>query len=501
MTIKKRLILSLVIVNTALFIIGITVFFGYRHVMSKASLANDFDKESMFLQMILRGIQEVVINEGIPSMLEENRDGIEIQVVKEGLDGFEAIHERLLTEIKDPELLMYLYEQINPDWQFINDTVEPLFEHYLKLNNDQTMLIATTLIKATEDIIKKVNILSDQTRAVVNENSVKSDIVQLAMVAIIFISLLLSSFLSYQVYRSIASPIRELNTIAAGFTKGDLNNTMDEKRRDEFGLLALHFNKSIAKLKQYNQELQDFAHIASHDLQEPLRKIMAFGGRLQTKYSESLEDQGRDYLERMQKATGRMQRLVDDLLVYSRVIRGGKPFIPVNLTSIAEQALSDLDALIQYTGAHIEVDNMPPLNADPVQMQQLFENIIGNALKFRKEDEPPVVKVSGILINGTGNGSHSHDHEDEYCQITFEDNGIGFDKKYTDRIFTVFQKLHSYTRYEGTGIGLSVCRKIVQRHGGHITAVASPGEGAKFLITLPVNQNNSESSFNHLQDM
>jgi light-regulated signal transduction histidine kinase (bacteriophytochrome) len=285
---------------------------------------------------------------------------------------------------------------------------------------------------------------------------------------------------------SVTAPINNLNMIAEGFSKGDLSVSMDESRKDEFGLLALHFNKSIEKLKQYTRELQDFAHIASHDLQEPLRKILAFGDRLQTNHSESLGDKGIKYLEKMQKAARRMQRLVESLLVYSQVIRQEKPFVKVDLMDVAHGVLSDLGVHIQDMDGHVEIGTLPTLYADPAQMQQLFQNIISNAIKFNKKDEPPVINVTSTSIFKNGSDSHRNESANEYYQITFQDNGIGFEEKYADRIFKVFQRLHGQNEYEGTGIGLSLCRKIVERHGGNIKAESSPDAGTKFIVSLPV---------------
>jgi len=492
MTIKKKLIFSTIALNATLLIIGITLLFGYSYVTEKASLANDFDKESVYLQMMLRGLNEVITNEGVPSMIEADRDGIETQSVRDGLEGFDTIHRRLLTEIEETQLRVEITEKIDPKWQLIKANVDPFFKHYHSLDGQETMMMASKLIEETEDVFKIVSVLSEKTRSVVNENSVKSSFIQNIMMAAIIIVLLVSVFLSYKIYMSITAPIYNLNMIAEGFSRGDLSVTMDDSRKDEFGLLALHFNKSIAKLKQYTKELQDFAHIASHDLQEPLRKILAFSDRLQTKHRESFGDQGLDYLERMQKAVRRMQRLVESLLVYSQVIKHEKPFVTVDLMEVAHGVLSDLEVSIQDVDGLVEIGTLPTVSADPVQMQQLFQNIISNALKFNKKDEPPFIKVTSKSIHSNMNNSYGNESDDEYYQITFQDNGIGFDEKYTDRIFRVFQRLHALNEYEGTGIGLSVCKKIAERHGGSISARSKPGEGARFIVTLPMKKSDGE---------
>ncbi len=239
---------------------------------------------------------------------------------------------------------------------------------------------------------------------------------------------------------------------------------------------------TTVKLSQSNTELGQFAYIASHDLQEPLRKVTAFGDRLKDKYAEALGEQGKDYLERMQNAAGRMQTLINDLLTYSRVTTKAQPFTSTDLSTIAKEVLSDLEIRIEQVKGRVEVGDLPVIDADPLQMRQLLQNLIGNALKFNKKDEAPVVKVHGMFTNCSGSAGNDH------YQLTIEDNGIGFDEQYSERIFGVFQRLHGRSEYEGSGIGLSVCKKIVERHGGNITAKSAPGQGAKFIITLPVKQ-------------
>jgi signal transduction histidine kinase len=241
------------------------------------------------------------------------------------------------------------------------------------------------------------------------------------------------------------------------------------------------------KLHQSNLELESFAHIASHDLQEPLRKVQAFGDRLKMKFGDTLGEQGLDYLERMQNASRRMQTLINGLLMYSRVASKAKPFEKVDLDKLTKEVVSDLEVRIQETGGHVEINGLPTVNADPLQMRQLFQNLIGNALKFHKEGTAPAVKLSAVPDNGikAERGAHV---ESAHYQIICEDNGIGFENQYKDRVFGVFQRLHGRKEYEGSGIGLSVCKKIVERHGGKIEAESSPGEGTKFIIDLPGKQ-------------
>ena len=236
------------------------------------------------------------------------------------------------------------------------------------------------------------------------------------------------------------------------------------------------------KLQQSNRELQDFAYVASHDLQEPLRKVQAFSDRLRTKYADKLEGEGLDYLERMRSAANRMQMLIQDLLTFSRVSTKAQPFIPVNLETITKEVLSDLEVKVEETGATIEYMDLPTIDADPMQMRQLMQNLIGNALKFRQKDTAPLIGIHALRVEPNGSGGSG------YCQIYVRDNGIGFDEKYADKIFAVFQRLHGRTEYEGSGVGLAICRKIAERHNGTITAQSLPDGGSTFIVTLPLKQ-------------
>lgn len=243
-----------------------------------------------------------------------------------------------------------------------------------------------------------------------------------------------------------------------------------------------------AQLEVRNRELQDFAYVASHDLQEPLRKIQTFGDRLKVKYGDVLNVQGRDYLERMHNAAKRMQTLIDDLLAISRVATQAQSFVKVNLATVATEVLCDLETRIESSGGSVDIGELPSLEADPTQMRQLLQNLIDNALKFSRPEESAAVKIRSQLVNQVEETPAGNISYQEFYQITVEDNGIGFEQKYLDKIFVPFQRLHSRSQYEGTGIGLAICRKIVDRHGGSITAKSSLGEGATFTVMLPVKQ-------------
>ncbi|MGO9019852.1 MAG: sensor histidine kinase [Syntrophobacteraceae bacterium] len=231
----------------------------------------------------------------------------------------------------------------------------------------------------------------------------------------------------------------------------------------------------VGRLESSNRELEEFACIASHDLREPLRKIQSFGNMLETKYSDRLDAEGKDYLIRMQNAVTRMQQLIRDLLEYAGVAGRPEPLDTVDLRQTVMEVISDLELNIETLGARVEVFELPAVKSVKSRIYQLFQNLIANALKFRGEKQPHI-KIYSLRT----------DHE---YRIFVGDNGIGFDEKYLDRIFVPFGRLHGRSAYGGTGMGLAICRKIVERHGWSMTAKSKPGEGSTFIITLPVEKN------------
>jgi signal transduction histidine kinase len=231
------------------------------------------------------------------------------------------------------------------------------------------------------------------------------------------------------------------------------------------------------ELQRSNKSLEEFAYVASHDLQEPLRKVRAFGDRLQTRYGHMLDDAGLDYLARMQSGSMRMQALIDALLTYSRVTTKAQPLVPVNLDQVLIEVTSDLEVAIESLRAEVIVGPLPTLAADNTQMHQLFQNLVGNALKFHRPGVTPHITISTAPCDEVG-----------WCRIEVADNGIGFEMQYAERIFQVFQRLHGRSEYEGTGVGLAICRKIVERHGGAIYAESTPGAGTRFVLHLPLGE-------------
>ncbi|MDP9259980.1 MAG: ATP-binding protein, partial [Actinomycetota bacterium] len=235
-----------------------------------------------------------------------------------------------------------------------------------------------------------------------------------------------------------------------------------------------------------NAELEQFAAITSHDLQEPLRKIRMFGDRLGKRFVDEMPDEAAADLGRIQSAAERMQRLINDLLSFARVSSQGSEFEPVELAVVTREVITDLEARMTELNATVELGDLPVIDADSTQMRQLMQNLIGNALKFHREGVPPVVRIGGAVVDGRVPRFWGEATAGDHCVITIEDNGIGFDDKYAERIFTAFERLHGRSAYDGTGIGLSIARKIVWRHGGDITARSAPDHGATFTVTLPL---------------
>jgi len=265
------------------------------------------------------------------------------------------------------------------------------------------------------------------------------------------------------------------------------NRDVNDRKQAEADLQRAHeglerkIAKRTAELEWRNRELQEFANVAAHDLQEPLRKIQVFGDLLQHEMSQNLSDLARDYLARMTGAATRMQELIKALLAYSRVSTKTNPFERVDLRHIAEKVVDDFAMSMEEKQPIVEIGDLPEIDADPVQISQLLQNLIVNAIRYKKQDQVPAVKISGRWVKQAG-------RKNKYVELRVQDNGIGFDMRYLDRIFLPFERLHGRREYEGTGMGLAICRTIAQRHGGSITAESRPGEGATFIVTLPVRQ-------------
>jgi signal transduction histidine kinase len=301
--------------------------------------------------------------------------------------------------------------------------------------------------------------------------------------------------LAITVSRGIQKGLQEILLSAQAVKNGDFGRKARSYSVDEIGILANNFNSmadELYKLEQENQEvyaslekkvrqrtqemesknqeLEQFAYVASHDLQEPLRTISGFVDLLKKEYREKLEGNGPIYLNYLSQASDRMKTLIKDLLDYSRIGRE-KQAMPVDCNGLLEEVLADLGKSIRESGAQINAGYLPTLRAYPTELKLLFQNLIVNSIKFRHPDRKPEISVSAIQENAK-------------WKFTVSDNGIGIEKQFLERIFIIFQRLHSRTQYEGSGIGLAHCKKIVEVHQGEIWAEATPGQGTRFYFTI-----------------
>ncbi|MBM3130846.1 MAG: HAMP domain-containing protein [Chloroflexi bacterium] len=330
--------------------------------------------------------------------------------------------------------------------------------------------------------------------------------------AIVYVSgiMLIAALLGIALARRIVRPVRELARGTEEIGKGNLDYQIEITSADEIGQLAQSFNRMTrdlraitasrdelnreiaerkqaeeklqifaAELERSNKELEQFAYIASHDLQEPLRMVASYSQLLEKRYRGKLDQDANEYIGFAVDGVNRMQRLINDLLAYSRISTRGKEFTPVDCHAVVGQVIANLQIAIQETGALVTCDPLPTVRADESQMIQLFQNLIGNAIKFHGT-EPPRVHISARETFEVLETS-------KVWTFSIRDNGIGIAPQYRERIFVIFQRLHTREEYSGTGIGLAICKKIVERHNGRIWVESEPGKGATFYFTLPAN--------------
>lgn len=250
-------------------------------------------------------------------------------------------------------------------------------------------------------------------------------------------------------------------------------------------------NQINLELSSMNENLENFAYVASHDLSEPLRKIKTFGDLIEDELANEIVDKESIvfHVSRMQAASSRMQELIDDLLSYSRISRQFDIHNEINLKELVKVVVSDLEVSIKENNAVVKINDLPTeIVADKIQMRQLFQNLISNAIKFKRSGVNPTIEIQSEIVNANQIDLEElkNNNSKRYWKISVADNGIGFDEKYLDKIFAVFQRLHGRSAYEGTGIGLSVCKKITENHKGGITAFSKEGEGSTFVIYLPL---------------
>jgi signal transduction histidine kinase len=261
-----------------------------------------------------------------------------------------------------------------------------------------------------------------------------------------------------------------------------LEKEVEERKNSEekIRLLNQQLLENNLQLKSTIEELDRFAYVASHDLQEPLRKILVFSDKIQTRYKNEIGEDMYRNLEKIVRASGRMQSLINDLLRFSRQTSTTEDFAGVPLNELLQDVLVDMEVEIDKTAAQIKIDPLPIVWGIPSQMRQLFQNLLSNGIKFRKKDTIPLVHIYSVP-------------DKDLHRIVVQDNGIGFDPKYADEIFMVFKRLHSYHEFEGSGVGLSICKKIIERHNGFIRAESKPGTGSRFIVDLPIKQFKSKA--------
>lgn len=267
----------------------------------------------------------------------------------------------------------------------------------------------------------------------------------------------------------------------------NLELEINERKASEEKVIELNRQllENIARLETANKDLDLFAFMASHDLQAPLRKIRMFSDRLLSDHRQHMNKDGQMYLSRIQEVSKRMQDLINDILRFSKISSEKEAFEEVDLNEVLKEVISEMEGPIREKKAEITLEPLPVLPVNAVLMGPLFSNLISNSLKYCKKQEIPRINIRHELpLSGAAAGGREMDTK--YCRIIIEDNGIGFDQKYAEQIFDMFRRLHPSAEYEGTGIGLALCKKIVEKHKGFISARSKPGEGATFIVSLPL---------------
>jgi len=412
-------------------------------------------------------------------------------------------------------------ESIRLDFIFIGDIFLQVARNYkrtlslTKSNASQKEIDATVLLE--EDMVSQ---LLTKIRSIITDASIlsekatseaasslefanKTNILLLVLLAIVNITT------SFFVARSISKPLDELTKGTEIIGQGDMDYRTGIKTRDEIGSLSKAFDqmtetlktttvsrdalavevaqrqraeqsleKQARELARSNQELEQFAHIASHDLQEPLRMVSSYTQLLERRYKDKLDSDANEFIGYAVDGAKRMQTLINDLLAYSRVTTQGNLFEAINCSDVFENAVTNLAAVIEESGAIVTRDPLPTLPADASQLVSVFQNLIGNGIKYHG-DQPPRIHVSAV------------ESGDEWL-FSFKDNGIGIGAEFAERIFVIFQRLHSKTKYGGTGIGLAICKKVVERHGGRIWVESEPQKGSTFYLTLPMRNQQKE---------
>jgi signal transduction histidine kinase len=412
--------------------------------------------------------------------------------IRDNLAASEPVGTLLMVRYLDSERLQHMDEAA-----IVSAELTPLGEANVQVNAAE-LLEQTYVIQPAGQRIKGYHlfpgideqsslVLAIETGRTIYQQGLKNVFMLIAVLALVGIAGVIA--VTYLLEHTILKRLSNLSkSVRAISETGDITARTTLIGKDELATLSQDINRMLASLehqeealRKSNQELEQFAYVASHDLQEPLRKVQAFSDRLASKYADKLDEDGKLYISRMQDASARMRVLIQDLLTYSRIRSKGQEFVTVDLTEVVKGVVADLEVRLEQSGGRVEVGELPVVLADPLQMRQVFQNLIGNALKFKKSGVPPIVRV---MYKPKGS-----DH-----RIIVQDNGIGFESQYSERVFEIFQRLHGRSDFEGTGMGLAIVKKILERHVGSIRAESELGKGARFILTLPNHAHEVESA-------
>jgi hypothetical protein len=377
---------------------------------------------------------------------------------------------------------------------------------YLQVNAPvASQKVLDSLLQRVDVINENVTLLEDNFSYTLGEGSRWLEHLVLEILFSVALTVEISGLLfSILLSRNITRGLNEIIQATDKIKRGDLSVRAIAFSNDEIGQVALSINQMAEQLIFSNEELSEFAYIASHDLQEPLRKISVFTNLLEIETKDAISDKGKAYMEKIVKSSLRMQKMIENILQLSHLNMADEKFTKVDLNTISAQVISDLEIKMAKLDVSIHMDKLPVIEANALQMGQLFQNIINNSIKFN--NKRPEITVSCEIINGNQlpdsywsvvpykfsqkTISNSHKAQEKFCRIYFKDNGIGFEEKYLERIFIIFQRLNSKSLFEGSGIGLAVCQRIINNHHGFISAQSSVDIGSTFIVTLPLSQEN-----------
>ncbi len=482
MTIARRLILITGVVVMLGLAIGSLVLWN-SHQLTRAFDQSEASSQILQRTFLLRVLMDEYLAHGNERALSQWNTTYELlgKAIKD-VKNFQSIDQTLLKELQNTHgELSSLESQIV---QLETSGSQPEDSKALK-----ETLAGMMSLRLEELVYSAQNVRNAARIEILRRQKIGQSIMLAASVCVIALILLNL----YLIRRAVVRPVQELSRGAAIIGSGNFDHTIEMKSQDELGQLAAAFNGMVQRLRnsyesleaeirerkraeeeliRSNQDLQQFAYVASHDLQEPLRNVASCLQMLEKKYKNNLDADADQYIHYAVESAVRMKALILDLLAYSRVsATKGKPPQRIDCEQILDQTVKNLRAAISEAGAVITHDPLPTIFADDTQLLQVFQNLIGNAIKFRR-DEPPQIHVSAVR------------NKNEWI-FSVKDNGIGIESRHLDRIFVIFQRLHKRSQYDGTGMGLAIVKKVVERHGGRVWVESEPGVGTTFYFTIP----------------